>query len=281
MPLTKRTLPRSALDASNSAAPARQQALAHGGAERGGLRGHALELVADPAGAVGQPDEGASAGAPSFVVTACAPIGVWQLASSACTSARSAVRHVSASRSVSDVGGLGHVLVGRRAPRARGSPGRARARTARHRSGVPSSPRPSRSRPAPDASTIASKSPSASRLRRVSTLPRRSRTSRSGRRASSAARRRRLAVPTTAPSASSSSDSAPQSASRASARSGHAHDREPVGQLRRHVLRRVHGEVDRRRRSSASSISLTKRDLSVRPSRGSDPLSGGAHPRRS
>ena len=41
----------------------------------------------------------------------------------------------------------------------------------------------------------------------------------------------------------------------------HAGDRQPLGQHRRHVLAAVHGEVDRRRRSSASSISLTKSRL--------------------
>ena len=103
--------------------------------------------------------------------------------------------------------------------------------------------RPSRSRPA-CASTIASKSPSASRRRRVSTLPRSSRTSRSGRSASSAARRRRLAVP--------DDRALGQLVERAGAAErvarvgalGHAHDREPVGQLGGHVLGRVHGEVD-------------------------------------
>ena len=97
----------------------------------------------------------------------------------------------------------------------------------------------------PAASTSASKSPSASRRSRVSTLPRTSRTSRSGRAASSSARRRRLDVPTTAPSARSSRLAAPQIASRGSARSRHADDRSrPSGKLRRHVLRRVHGQVD-------------------------------------
>ncbi len=85
-------------------------------------------------------------------------------------------------------------------------------------------PRSSRSRPAA-ASTSASASPASRRRSRVSTLPWRGMTSRSGRSARRKPARRGLSVPTLAPTARSSMDrsaSRVTSASRASARSGYA-----------------------------------------------------------
>ena len=200
--------------------------------------------------AVRQPDEGGQPRGGRRPALAWAPIGVWQVASRASTTARSAVRHAE------------RVAVGHRPQRARPRRASSAARLEREAalagrghervgsSGVPSPPRPSRSSPAA-ASTMASKSPSASRRRRVSTLPRRSRTSRSGPQRPAAARggagspcRPRR------PRASSSSDAgAAERVARVGAL-GHADDRQAVGQLGRHVLGRVHGQVDSRRRAA-------------------------------
>ena len=58
MPLTKRNA--TALSRREQLGGAgRDEALAHGRAERGGLSGRAVELVADPVRAVRHPDEGA------------------------------------------------------------------------------------------------------------------------------------------------------------------------------------------------------------------------------
>ena len=92
------------------------------------------------------------------------------------------------------------------------------------------SDRPSRFRPE-TASRMASKSPSAARRRRVSTLPRSISTFRSGRRARAWAWRRRLAVPSRAPVGRSSnrSKSRLMKASRGSSRSGMAAMTRPSG----------------------------------------------------
>ena len=137
---------------------------------------------------------------------------------------------------------------------------RARASaSAAGRAAAPSS-RPSRRRPA-SASTIASKRPSASRRRRVSTLPRRSRTSRSGRRGQQLGAAAQAAGADAAPSGSSSSDAAPHERVARVRALGHADDREPSGSSPGTSL----AECTARSTSpasSASSISLTKRDLS-------------------
>ena len=83
--------------ASNSSAPAASRRSRHRGADAAGSPCIALELVADPVRAVGQPDEGGDLMRVSSLVTACAPIGVWQRGLERRTSARSAVRQASAS----------------------------------------------------------------------------------------------------------------------------------------------------------------------------------------
>ena len=113
---------------------------------------------------------------------------------------------------------------------------------------VTASSRPSRARPA-RARTTASRSPvraePPTRPRRVSTLPRMSTTSRSGRAASSWAARRGEPVPTRAPGGRSASVS-PSRAHRASAgssRGGTAPMTQAVGVARRQVLEGVDGDV--------------------------------------
>ena len=94
--------------------------------------------------------------------------------------------------------------------------------------------------------------------------------------ASSCERRRRLEVPTRAPSARSSSEPAsPMKASVGSSRAGHADERQPLGQLAREVLGRVHAEVDlageqrlaRPRARSAPCRRRRRRRYAPRPSR--------------
>ena len=122
--------------------------------------------------------------------------------------------------------------------------------------------RPRRSSPA-SASSVASASPSAIFLSRVSTLPRRSTMRRSGRRRLICAPRRNDEVPTTAPAGSSASDgalAADEGVTHIGARQdrGDANSGWKVGLQ---VLHRVHGEVDVTPASSASSISLVNRPL--------------------
>ena len=107
-------------------------------------------------------------------------------------------------------------------------------------------------------------SPSASLRRRVSTLPRSSTTSRSARSARScAARRSDERADARARRPARRATRAPHSASRGSARGGDGGDaRCPSGSSRGHVLGRVHGEVDRRRRAARASSSRTQRSLS-------------------
>ena len=111
--------------------------------------------------------------------------------------------------------------------------------------GVRATSRPRRLSPAM-ARKVAAACPSASLRSRVCTLPRNSTTARSGRRWRSCARRRRLEVPTTAPAGRSARPPGPSvtKASRTSSRGKQAGDGEAVGLLRRHVLHRVHGDVD-------------------------------------
>ena len=175
------------------------------------------------------------------------PTGVWQVASSTRTAARSASRAACAAGSSSAA--------------ARSSP--ARPWIARHPcpgAGTNSSwssrrwpsSRPSRRSPAA-ASTSASTSPAASLRRRVSTLPRSSTTSRPGSWASSWARRRSDDVPTRRPS--------PTITSAASSRGGTATIAVPPASSPGTSL----AECTARSmspRTSASSIASTQRDLS-------------------
>src|SRR5437667_4226178 len=132
---------------------------------------------------------------------------------------------------------------------------------------VASPRRPSRSRPAA-ARTIASQLPWRSLRIRVSTLPRRSWSTRSGRSAATWARRRRLVVPTREPAGSllSSRPALERRASRGSARSSTAQRRRPGGRavgtsLRLWTARSISPA------SMASSISLRKAPLPPTASR--------------
>ena len=133
------------------------------------------------------------------------------------------------------------LLLALRAPAARARPAPPRAAARPDRSACPiSCASPSRSRPHA-ASTTAS-SPRSPRLRsRVSMLPRSGSIESVGSSASSCAFRRADAVPMRIPGRIAS---APQSASRGSSRSRYAPTTRPVGIGRRHVLRRVHRDVD-------------------------------------
>ena len=105
-------------------------------------------------------------------------------------------------------------------------------------------PRPRRSSPA-QASRMASSSPSSSRRKRVSTLPRSSSSLRSGRACRSCAWRRGLDVPTRAPLRQVGETLMAQRQERV-VRIGarqHRRDAEARRQLARHVLHRVHGDV--------------------------------------
>ena len=143
-------------------------------------------LVGDPRGAVGQPDEPAQA----CRRRAWIPTGVWQLASSTRTAARSARRAGEGACVVRDRSTrVVRAVVARARLAARACPARARART----SSV------SARRPRRDAEPLEPGGGEHERVRprrasslrsRVSTLPRSSTTSRSGRAASSCARRR-------------------------------------------------------------------------------------------
>ena len=140
----------------------------------------------------------------------------------------------------------------RRASRSRRCPARPPGGIRRAaRMAVAASARPSRLRPA-SASKVASTSPSSSLRSRVSTLPRNGTTARSGRSRFTSACRRSEAVPTTAPCRSSRSVLALRlmKTSRGSSRGSDRHDREALRQHRRHVLGRMHREVDRRRRAA-------------------------------
>ena len=107
---------------------------------------------------------------------------------------------------------------------------------------------PSRLSPA-IARKVAAATPASSLLSRVSTLPRNSTTPRSGRRCRTCARRRRLEVPTTRARRQRRERAhagADEGVARILARQA-AGDRQPRRLQRRHVLHRVHGDVDPRR----------------------------------
>ena len=99
----------------------------------------------------------------------------------------------------------------------------------------------------PSPRKVAAATPSSSLRSRVSTLPRNSTTPRSGRRCSTWARRRRLEVPTTRPAAGPRARPRPARRRRraTSSRGRQQVMARPVGLQRRHVLHRVHGDVDR------------------------------------
>ncbi len=128
----------------------------------------------------------------------------------------------------------------------------------------PASPRrPRRSRPAA-ASTSTSTSPAACLRSRVSTFPRSSTTSRSGRSASSCARRRSALVPTRAPSRTCVSRGSPTSTSAASARRGAATIAVPVASSPGTSLAECTA-ISIAPAVSAASSAPTQRDLSPRP----------------
>ena len=185
------------------------------------------------------PAKAVSRSAPSCS-SAWAPIGVRQVAPSPSTSARSAVRQVRAGGSVSAPAAAATGASSVRASSARHPwPGAGTSSGSR----TPSAPRPSRSSPA-CASTSAAKSPSARRRRRVSTLPRSSRTSRSGRSASSWARRRRLLVPTARAVGQLPQRGRPAERVERVRALRHADDGQAGGQLGGYVLGGVHRQVD-------------------------------------
>ena len=160
-------------------------------------------------------------------------------------------------------------------------PGRPTAQTHAHRADklIPSggSILPSRFSPA-IASMIASKSPFASRLSRVSTLPRNGSIRKSGRWRNNSNCRRADDVPTRAPCPSachgSSAPALRQSrrasadASRGSSRAGTAAILKLLRQYRRQVFQRMHRDIDPLARSSACSSSRTNSPLP--PIRASD-----------
>ena len=167
-------------------------------------------------------------------------------------------RRVAAAPSARDRGALGAqrrvrrgMVGGRRRVRRRAArapcsastpwPGAGHERVERARAGRRG---PSRSRPAA-ASTSASTSPAASLRRRVSTLPRSSTHVQVGRARPAAARAGAARWCRRArPRGTASSEAAPTSASRGVRARAAGHDRSAGRELARHVLGRVHGEVD-------------------------------------
>ena len=199
----------------------------------------------------------AASARPAPRTCACAPTGVWQSASSARTSARSAAsaraaggvvdrrdeRLVAGARrhGQAALAGGGDELVERRAARRRGPGARSPARGQHDRVVVAVG------------ELAQARVDVAAQLDHVEV-----------RRAARAAARRGAATTSrrARPRPARPATRAPHSASRGSARGGTAAMTMPVGQLGRHVLGRVHRAVDRRRRAARASSSRTQRSLS-------------------
>jgi hypothetical protein len=172
---------------------------------------------------------------PAPAATASAPIGTWQPPSSAARKARSARVAAVVGAWSSDASSARIVAFALRTCTAIAPCPAAGSHSGAFRYAPTRSARSRRCSPAA-ARIAASTSPSSTLRSRVGTLPRSSRTSRSGRAASSCARRRRLDVPTRAPAGSSAIDAArpasdgpSTSASRGSSRSSCATTSSPGG----------------------------------------------------